>query len=44
MANRVFTEVGGTNEVLISKSSKAMLMYSNSRKRKEFKIFRNFKW
>ena len=28
IANRVFTEVGGANEVLISKSSKAMLIYS----------------
>lgn len=28
IANRIFTEVGGVNDVLISKSSRAMLIYS----------------
>ena len=35
IANRVFTEVGGANEVLISKSSKAMLIYSILEKEKK---------
>ena len=35
MANRVFTEVGGLNDVLISKSSKAMLIYSILEKEKK---------
>ena len=34
MANRVFTEVGGLNDILISKSSKAMLIYSILEKEK----------
>ena len=39
MANRVFTEVGGLNNVLISKSSKAMLIYSILKKeRKNLKV------
>ena len=39
MANRVFTEVGGLNDVLISKSSKAMLIYSILKKeRKNLKV------
>ena len=35
MANRVFTEVSGLNDVLISKSSKAMLIYSILEKEKK---------
>lgn len=35
MANRVFTEVGGLNRVLISKSAKAMLVYSILEKEKK---------
>lgn len=35
MAKRVFNEVGGANNILISKSSKAMLMYSILEKEKK---------
>ena len=35
MANRVFTEVGGLNDVLISKSGRAMLIYSILEKEKK---------
>ncbi len=41
IANRVFTEVGGANEVLISKSSKAMLIYSILEKEKKNLKFLN---
>lgn len=41
VANRVFTEVGGANEVLISKSSKAMLIYSILEKEKKNLKFLN---
>lgn len=41
IANRVFTEVGGANEVLISKSSKAMLIYSILEKEKKKLKFLN---
>ena len=41
VANRVFTEVGGANEVLISKSSKAMLIYSILKKEKKNLKFLN---
>ena len=35
MANRIFTEVGGANNVLISKSAKAMLIHSILEKEKK---------
>ena len=35
MANRIFTEVGGLNDVLISKSARAMLIYSILEKEKK---------
>jgi len=35
MANRIFTEVGGKNDILISKSAKAMLIYSILEKEKK---------
>lgn len=35
IANRVFTEVGGLNDILISKSAKAMLIYSILEKEKK---------
>ena len=35
MANRIFTEVGGLNDVLISKSAKSMLIYSILEKEKK---------
>ena len=41
IANRVFTEVGGANEVLISKSSKVMLIYSILEKEKKNLKFLN---
>lgn len=41
VANRVFTEVSGANEVLISKSSKAMLIYSILEKEKKNLKFLN---
>ena len=41
IANRVFTEVGGANEVLLSKSSKAMLIYSILEKEKKNLKFLN---
>ena len=41
IANRVFTEVGGANEVLISKSNKAMLIYSILEKEKKNLKFLN---
>lgn len=41
VTNRVFTEVGGANEVLISKSSKAMLIYSILEKEKKNLKFLN---
>ena len=41
IANRVFTEVGGANEVLISKSSKAMFIYSILEKEKKNLKFLN---
>lgn len=41
IANRVFKEVGGANEVLISKSSKAMLIYSILEKEKKNLKFLN---
>lgn len=41
IANRVFTEVSGANEVLISKSSKAMLIYSILEKEKKNLKFLN---
>lgn len=35
IANRVFTEVGGLNDILISQSSRAMLIYSILEKEKK---------
>lgn len=35
LADRIFTEVGGTNDVVISKSSQAMIVYSILQKQKE---------
>ena len=35
MADRIFTEIGGKNDILISKSAKAMLIYSILEKEKK---------